>query len=200
MSRFCAFQIPTFSTYKLLFLQLFLLRGYDVILFLPCPISLRRCCLFFLLCPGRATGETCVASLLLPYYSHDTSVHPTSQYRTFSVRSTAWIGSNQVSSLQYLLRVLRADHPHVYRHPAAPQTGHLRSRVLRTRYSQLSPCVQFKNLILPLRLLLSCPSAHPHALRPEERGHGGQFPTSIASSSSLPETRKSSALGSVGRA
>ena len=157
----------------------------------------------FLTSSRTCNGKTCVSPVLLPCYSHDTSLHPTNQYRTFSVRSTAWIGSNQVSSLQYLLRVLRADHPHVYRHPAAPQTGHLRPRVLRTtafRYSQLSPCVQFKNLLLPLRLLLSCPSAHPHALRPEERGHGGQLPTSIASASSLPETRQSSAPGSVGRA
>ena len=131
------------------------------------------------------------------------SLHPTNQYRTFSVCSTAWIGSSQVSSLQYLLRVLRADHPHVYRHAAAPQTGHLRSRVSPTtafRYSQLSPCVQFKDLLLPLRLLLCCPSAHPHALRPEERGHGDRsHSTSKASASGLPETRKSSANGSVGR-
>ena len=37
----------------------------------------------------------------------------------------------------------------------------------------LSPCLYFKDLLPPRLLLLSSPSAHPHASRPVERGHGG---------------------------
>ena len=76
-----------------------------------------------------------------------------------------------------------ADHYHVHHHlllkhqgvpmwlPEAKITS--LARDWSCKPSHLSPCPHFQDL-LPPRLLFSCPSSHPHTIRPKERCHSGQ--------------------------